>query len=38
MFLEEFLDSEVAELNSQNVRLTATGDLDSIPEHAKKAL
>ncbi|MBT7310818.1 isoprenyl transferase [bacterium] len=38
MFLEEFLDSEVSELNSQNVRLTATGDLDSIPEHAKKAL
>ena len=38
MFLEEFLASEVAELNSQNVRLTATGELDSIPEKAKIAL
>ncbi len=38
MFLEEFLASEVAELNSQNVRLTATGELDSIPEKAKMAL
>jgi len=38
IFLEEFLASEVAELNSQNVRLTATGELNSIPEKAKKAL
>jgi undecaprenyl diphosphate synthase len=38
LFLEEVLSSEMEELNKQNVRLTATGDLDSIPIRAKQSL
>ena len=37
-FLEEVLANERAELDRQGVRLTATGELDLIPERARTAL
>lgn len=37
-FLQEVLGGELAELDQQGVRLMATGDLDSIPERARRAL
>ncbi len=37
-FLEEVLVSESAALAKQNVRLVATGELDVIPDRARKAL
>lgn len=38
LFLQEVLGSEIEELRQQGVRLTATGDLESIPERARRAL
>jgi len=38
MFLQEVLGSEIDALDQQGVRLTATGDLESIPERARAAL
>ena len=38
LFLQEVLGSEIEELRQAGVRLTATGDLDMIPDKARAAL